>query len=595
MPVDATIPPEQRIVRFHGSRGVVAELTWGQRSIWDLHHMYSPEHHYFNFGRLLVPPDGTSVPAVVRSLRRLVEIYEAFRTTVHLSTDGRPRQHVAESGEFPLPVHEAGDDAAAAADELIFEYKGHPFRDDEWPLRVGVVTRRGSPAYILFMASHLAVDRWGMENACAAFLRLLTNNASPVDPARDAGVAEAALRQPADQAAVEASPSGQRMAERSVQYWRRTLVTIPHTMFPFRPAADQARLSPAGELTSSAVALAADALADEFGGSASGVILAATAGLIGIRTGNTTVALRLFASNRYGSQAQAMVATCVQPALFSVDLRDVTFRELIARSWQASVLAYRHARYPSHVIDRLIDEVTIERGAMIDLLSHFHDMTDVGPPADHSPDAGEVLAALPDSRFRHRGVLGVREKFLLKIGGQRGGRLRLSLVADPRYLSRDDVRTLVCGIETLLVEAVQRDFSLAEAAELAGVVPRRRSRTAIVVGGCRTEPEAVLGLLRDIPGVVAAQVSLADGPGGPLLIGRVAVDRTGVDAESLHLECVRGLQSCPMAITPDYYFIHLAQVADGDSDLEEVLSDLPLCAEGDGRPSRRARPLAEAT
>jgi hypothetical protein len=595
MPADATNPPEQRTVRFHGSRGIEAELTWAQRSIWDLHHMYAPDHHYFNFGRLLAAPDGISVAAVERSVRHLVERYETFRTTVHPGPDGRPRQRVAESGEFPLQVHEAGDDPAVAANELIFQYKGHPFRDDEWPLWIGVVTRRGSPAYILFMASHLAVDRWGMENACAAFLRLLTGDAGTTDPARDAGAAQAALRQPADQAAVEASSSGQRMASRAVEYWRRTLLTIPHTMFPFRLAADQARLSSAGELTSSAVALAADALASSLGGSSSGVILAATVGLLGIRTGNTTVALRLFASNRYGPQAQAMVATCVQPTLFSVGLRDVTFRELIVRSWESSVLAYRYARYPSDVIDQLVDEVSIERGATMDLLCHFHDMTDAGPAADHPPDAGEVLAALPGSRFRHRGVLGAHQKFLLQIGGQRGGRLRLTLVADPRYLSRDDVRTLVCGIETLLVEAVQRDFSLAEAAELAGVVPRRRSRTAIEVGGRRTEPDAVLGVLRDIPGVVAARVSVADGPGGPLLIGRVAVDRTGFDAESLHLHCMRGLLSCPMAITPDYYFIHVAESADGDSDLEAVLDDLPLCAQGDGRPSRRALPLAEAT
>jgi hypothetical protein len=595
MPVDATSPPEQRLVRFHGSRGVVAELTWAQRSIWDLHHMYSPDHHYFNFGRLIAAPDGTTVAAVERSVRCLVERYETFRTTVHLGPDGRPRQHVAESGELPLQVYEAGDDAAVAANELIFQYKGHSFRDDEWPVRVGVVTRRGSPVYVVFMASHLAVDRWGMDNACAAYLRLLAGDgdAGPAGPDAGAGAPEAALRQPADQAAVEASPSGQRMASRAVEYWRRTLLTVPHTMFPVRLAADHARLSSAGELTSSAVGLAADALAAKVGGSSSGVILAATVGLLGIRTGNTTVALRLFASNRYGPQAQAMVATCVQPVLFSVDLRDVTFRELIARSWESAVLAYRHARYPSNVIDQLIDEVSIERGAAIDLLSHFNDMTDAGPAADRSPDTREILAALPDSRFRHRGVLGAHQKFLLQIGGQRGGRLRVTVIADPRCLSRDDVRTLVCGVETLLVEAVQRDFSLAEAAELAGVVPRRRSRTAIEVGGCLTEPEAVLGVLRDIPGVVAARVSLADGPGRPRLIGRVAVDRAGLDAESLHLECMRGLQSCPMAITPGYYFIHLAESADGD--IEAMLDDLPLCGQGDGRPSRRALPQAEAT
>lgn len=190
-------------------------------------------------------------------------------------------------------------------------------------------------------------------------------------------------------------------------------------------------------------------------------------------------------------------------------------------------------------------------------------------------------------------MLGAHQKFLLQIGGQRGGRLRVTVTADPRYLSRDDVRTLVCGVETLLVEAVQRDFSLAEAAELAGVVPRRRSRTAVEVGGCRTEPEAVLGVLQGIPGVVAARVSLADGPGGPRLVGRVAVDRAGLDAESLHLECMRGLRSCPMAITPGYYFIHRAESADGD--IEAMLDDLPLCGEGDGRPSRRALPVAGAT
>jgi hypothetical protein len=470
MPADVT--PERLTVTFHGERGAVAELTWAQRTIWAMHHRYWPNHHYFNFGRLFDVPEECCLAAVARAVRQLVERYEAFRTTVHDGADGQPRQRVAESGEYALDVYEA-EDAAAAAERLAYEYSGHAFRDDEWPLRIAVVTREGAPAYVLFMMSHLAVDHWGMEIACAAFIRLLAREAGLTDEAGGGDEAEGGLRQPVDQAAVEASPSGQRMAKRAAEYWRRTLLTIPQSMFP--STVDQARWCPVGELTSTAVAPAADSLASRFGGSASGVILAATAGLLGLRTGNTTVALRLFAANRYGPQARAMVATCVQPALFAVDLRDTTFHELIARSWASSVVAYRHARYPAELIDQVIQEVGQARGVRPDLLCHFHDATfrgameAVGPSADPAPDAGEILAASRHSRFRYRVRVGVHQKFLLQIQGQWDSTLRLTLVVDPRYLSRDDAQALVCGIETLLVEAVRRDFSLTEAARLAGV------------------------------------------------------------------------------------------------------------------------------
>lgn len=554
----------------------MSELTWSQRGIWELQHQIWPEHHYFNSARLLSAPRGSTLTDVEDAFRWLVETYEAFRTTVRRDPGGVPRQHVTAVGQYPLDLHEVGAaDPASVAGRLAREYRGHAFADEEWPLRAAVVTCAGAPAYVLLTASHLAVDRWGMRVACAALAdRLAARAGQPPPPA-----GAKATRQPVDQAEAEASPAGRRLAEQAARYWRRGLRAIPQTMFPYEPAQAADRWCLTGELRTSAAALAADALATRHGTPAPVVILAATAALLGLRTGNMTVAMRLLASNRHEAEVREMVGTCVQPALFAVDLGDISFHELIVRSRQSAAAAYRHARYPAPLIDEITHEINVCRGISADLLCHFRDGTDATTRmAGPVWDVGEIAAARSRSRFRSGALFGARQKFVLEVSGRLGAELRLFLAADRGYLSLADVRTLVHGIETVLIEAVRRDFCLAEAARLTGVAPVGRSPTAVRVDRCWVEPAAVARLLGEVPGVVAAQAEVVGGQDGCRLVGRVAVQDASLDTARLHQEVIRRLRGRPAAMAPQYYLIHLAE--------GQALADpgaLPLCCEGPGR------------
>jgi hypothetical protein len=562
----------------------VSALTWSQRGIWDLQREIWPEHQYFNLSRQFEAPTGCALTDVEDALRWIVERYEAFRTTVRRDPGGVPYQHVAATGAYPLDVHEAdGTDPASLAERLAGEYRGQAFADDEWPLRVAAVTQGGGPAYLLFTASHLAVDGWGLQVAQLAFVGRLTGQAASAE----------VPCQPVDRAAAEASAAGRRMAEKAVTYWRRSLRAIPQTMFPWEPAQPRGRWCPTGELTSAAAALAADALAARHAATPSSVILAATAALLGVRTENETVAMCLLAANRDEAKIREMVGSCIQPVLFTVDLGGgASFHDLIDRTWRSAVAARQNARYPPPLIDEAVQEINACRGIMADLLCHFYEGTEfceetgvadrvVGAPRT----AGQIAATRSGSRFRPGVLFGAPQKFLLHVSGHPGAELRLTLTADRGYLSREDVRALVCGIETVLIDAVGCDFSLAEAALRAGVAPISRGPAAVRVDRCWVELEAVSALLAAVPGVVAARAEVVESQRGGRLVGTVAVRDAGLDAARLHREVIRLLGDRPTAMAPQHYLIHLA------TDQAPVDIDaLPRCGEGPGRPVYVPRP-----
>ena len=560
----------------------MSELTWSQRGLWDLHRETWPDNQYFNLSSQFQAPPGCALTDIEDALRWIVERYEAFRTTVRRDPGGGPYQQVAAAGAYPLDVHEAdGTDPASVTERLTGEYRAQAFADEEWPLRVAVVTQGGAPAYLLFTASHLAVDGWGLRVAQLAFAGRLTGQAASAE----------APWQPLDQAAAEASAAGQHMAEQAARYWRRSLRAIPQTMFPREPAQPRGRWCPTGELTSAAAAMAADALAARHGTTGSSVILAATAALLGLHTGNKTVAMCLLAANRDEAKAREMIGTCVQPVLFTVDLGGAgpdgtSFHDLIDRTARSAAAARRGARYPPPLIEEVMREINACRGIKADLLCQFHDETEAADRVVSAPRSlDEIAAARSRSRFRPGVLFGAPQKFLLHVSGHPGAELGLTLAADRGYLSREDVRALVCGIETVLVEAAGRDFSLAEAAARAGVTATGHGPAAVLVDRCWVEPEAVSELLAAVPGVVAARAEVAEDQGGCRLVGTVAVRDAGLDAARLHREVIGLLDGRPAAMAPQHYLIHLA-TDQGSADIDA----LPRCGEGPGRPVYVPRP-----
>ncbi|MFC4015617.1 condensation domain-containing protein [Nonomuraea purpurea] len=458
--MDDAAPTGEITVAFRAPTARSGLLTWAQREMWHQFSRTRPHHYYFNSTRLFRVPEKCRIGDVTEAVRRLVECYEAFRTTIGVTSGGVPRQHVAGEGVYRLALHEAGEDEGGLAERLSYEYRGRGFDDDEWPLRVAVITRAGEPALVLFTVSHLAADRVGLDVASEAFVRLLAGE-------RDA--LPATVMQPLDQVAVEDSPVGERAAARAVAYWERTVATIPHTMFPDRSPAVPGNWSPVGVLRSPAAGLAAAVLGAELGVSPGGAVLAAAAALLSTRTGNTTVALGLFAANRSVPGARDMVSTCVQPALFSVDVPAASFRELIRSTWTSSLLAYRHAWYPPDLIGDVVERASRRRGQPIELDCQVQDYSGYSRARPIAPSPQEVHTALPRSRFS-RSALWTRDQLLLlTIAGHPGSELRFSVASDPAVLPVPELERFVRGIELLLVRAVVADFELGEVPELTGL------------------------------------------------------------------------------------------------------------------------------
>jgi hypothetical protein len=437
-------------------------------------------------------------------------------------------------------------------ERLAYEYKGHAFADEEWPLRVAVVGVADAPRYVLFMVSHLAVDRWGMELACDAFDRLLSGTDTPPD---------AESWHPREQAAVDHTPAGARMGARAAEYWRRTLLTAPQTVFPAPQPAQPSRWCPTAILESEALAMAARALSIRYGASPASVVLTAAAALLSLRTGNPRLVLRLFAANRYGPRLRGMVGTCVQLGLVSVDLDGGTFAELIDRTWAATVLAYRHSRYPPDAIEETIREVNHDRGIDLDLWYHFHDATDAasrsGADGGGPADIEDITAALAGSRFQTSVVWGCHQRFLVEIEGRPGVRFRLAVTADPAHLPRAEVERLTRGIETVVVAAAAGEVPVARLPALTAVTPAAPSATALWYDRCLVEPDAVRDLLADIPGVVAAEIAIdRDGAAATAIVGHVATDRDDLTPDGLHRACLALLPGRRDAVAPSSYVIH---------------------------------------
>lgn len=552
-PVTQLPAPRRLTVRFRGERSGAADLTWAQRQVWELCRRLAPHHHYFNLHRV-IDTAGHTLTDVTRAVRLLVERYEAFRTTIGRDADDQPRQQVAATGELPVDVHDIDADwNVSAATELVgAEQSGHRFTDEEWPLRVAVVVRAGATVCVMLTASHVAVDRVGMDLACGAFRQLLSGLSAELPPA---------THQPLDEAATEASPAGRRRAERAAAYWRRTLLTVPHTMAS-RPAAawaaarDPRPWCPANHLRSEAAAQAAELLAVRYETSPASVVLAALSALLSVHSGNGITTMLLFVGNRFAPQHHGMITTRVQQGLFAVDLRDVTFATAVKRTWAASLVTYRHAQYLPALVDEVIDDVSVRRGLHLDLRFQFHDRTDGTWVADRgrTADPAELTEALTRSSY-HRDVQWDRHQQLRFDLRTEESAVLLRLAADPHVLSSQDVATTLRGVEALLVAAVGEDFPLTDIPTLTGLAPADQS-AAVRADGCWVDPDGVRDLVADVPDVAAVHIDITGPPTDRRVVAHVATGNPDLSPADLHSACMHRVRSRPGATTPHDYVVH---------------------------------------
>jgi hypothetical protein len=427
-------------VAIRGERTVAAPTTLGQRSIWvDIERMM-PDTSFYNSTVFTDVPPGVDLDTVYAALATLLRRHEALRTLFHRDAAGDLVQQVQGDGDLPVEVCEAtadDPDPRALVDDLEATLRRYRFdHAHDWPVRAAVGILGGAPRVVIICLSHAATDYLGTRVIGAELAQLLAGRDLPPAPTQPAALAE-----------FERSAPGQRVQQRSLDYWREQLAITPPAIFPARTP-ESPRYAVAG-LSSAAVKLALDALAARYAMSSSIVLLAATATVLGRRTGHGRVPMVLIAGNRHRPDLRGYVGNLVQDVPAVLDVPPADFATAARNCWGAAMKAYR-----SGISDR--QQVTALRNALggaADLSCYFNDLRQGAAPGRTAPVTAETLRrAQATSRLTHGPGYDKDElTFFLKAIEDGPDRVRLDVRADTTRISGATAAAILHEIEELLV------------------------------------------------------------------------------------------------------------------------------------------------
>ncbi|BCB91706.1 condensation domain-containing protein [Phytohabitans suffuscus] len=433
------------VVRFAGEGSGVAELSWGQREILGA---MRRQGCWLALSNVAPLPAGTTLDDVADWLRFVMGRYQVLRTLLRFPADGPATQVVHAAGEIGLDVVEAGaEDPERVADRVAVRYAGHDLDlARQWPIFLAAVTRDGVPAYRVLTVCHVVWDAFGALTVLADLRRREAAGGAPPEPVT--------AMQPLEQARWQRSPAGRRHSEAVLRQWAHALRQMPARRFPAPADRGEPRhwkldfVSPATHLAVQAIQSRTRA------GSAQVILtlfLVALARVTGVNPSVTRVAV----NNRFRRGLAGSVAVVTQYGLCAVDVAGVTFDEALARLARRVVSTFKNAYYDPDQVADLVDRIGRERGEELDVHCYYNDRRldqDGGPPAE-PPAPGQVRAALARTSSSHSPLTRRRSERLLAAVEEAPGSFRLTLEADTRYLSRDDMLACARAMELTAVAA----------------------------------------------------------------------------------------------------------------------------------------------
>ena len=457
---------ERVVVRFEGEGSGVAELSWGQHEIWAA---IQDKGNSLPFCRVRALPPGQTVADVAAGLRFIMSRHQSLRTRLRLDLDGQIRQVVHASGEIMLDVVDAGDaDPGETAAAVAAVYKTRIFAyEDEWPLRVAVITYRGTATHVAEVICHLALDAFGLAALHDDFDR------------HDERTGPVTAMQPLEQARRQSGPGAHRVHEASMRHFERLVARAPDRLF--RESADPRKPrfwvvtceSPAGYR-------AARMLATRLGLSTSPVLLAAfvvaLTPLTSLASGQPVV-VQLVVSNRFRPGFAGSVSPVAQSMPCMIEAPGAPFEEVALRAWRSALLAYKHAYYDPAGKQEVSKRIAAERGAEADLSVVFNDRRVRSRELADSTtgDADGRLAPIRDELTRTRLNWGEpldipEQKVFLSIVDM-ADTLCCELRADTHFVSPADMVGLLRRIESVLVDAALREGNGGEGGTTAAAAP----------------------------------------------------------------------------------------------------------------------------
>ena len=434
------VAAERLRVGFAGAGTGIAEITWGQREIWQA---MTRQGTWLPLGGWKPLEPGTTVADIADELAYLHGRFPSMRTRLHFDAEGRPRQVLEAEGWTELEIFDAPD-GEEAADELAAAVDAHyqraPFDlRTEWPVRMAVVRQGGVATRMVVIMHHLALDGGGAE----IMMRDVAMRAT--EP--PAGVQQLELAQ------WQRSEAGRKYSERAMRHARHILRTMPVPTFP--PSADPRR-PPwwSAEFESCALRRALAALAERTGADASRVMVAVYAVALARITGVNPVLMRPVVGNRFRRQLADVVCHASQAGVVLLDVADGTVEDVIDRTGPISMIALKHSYYDPEQLDELVRTIGRERGAELDIASFVNDR--------RAPATSETLPAwTADDYAKARTSSGFRwsgrhsdpvERMFVHIDDAPDA-VRLSIAADTRALAPDQIERLAHSIEEIAVGA----------------------------------------------------------------------------------------------------------------------------------------------
>jgi hypothetical protein len=473
-------------VTFEGDGAGVAEPTWGQRELWGVG---GQEGRAIAMGGVTPLPPGMTVDDTADVLRYIMGRHQTLRTRFRLDPRGRLHQQVLYgSGDIALEVYDAehdtvdgngdgpgpgpGADPEALAHRVTVAYERAEFDCvHDWPVRMAVIRRRGTPTHAVAVYNHLAIDAYGLD----ALLADLADR----DPVTGLAGRPVAAAQPLDQARWQASPAGRRQSDLALRHWERLLRTVPTRRFADRPGGPDPDSRDGSQyrqvvLNSPAADLAARIIAVRTGLDTASVLLAAFAIAVARLTGVNPTAAQVVVGNRFRPGLATSVSTVNQMGLCAIDTTAATtpattaataratagaaFDEVAARAWRASLHAYKNAYYDPVGRHELITAVGRDRGEPVTVDCFYNDRRrrrgrpgDDGPP----PSAEDLRAALDRGRLTWQPWefgTPVGETLYLHIDDSPGS-IDFTLCGDADHVEPAALESCVRGLEEILVDA----------------------------------------------------------------------------------------------------------------------------------------------
>ncbi|WP_433220094.1 condensation domain-containing protein [Dactylosporangium sp. CS-047395] len=417
------------VVAFEGEGSGIAELTWGQRDVWDLMRRTG---RTMNIGGTVPAAPGETVEHLAALLRFIVGRHQALRTRLVHTEGGPPRQEVHAAGEIVLECVAAGPDPDVTAEELRVRYQTTHFDPfAEWPVRMGVVLDGGTPTHVVLMYYHVIVDGFGID-AIVRDLANLGEERAPVQGVR-----------PLELAAQQREPAALRQSEKALRYWERQLdhARLPAPPEPRDPGLDRPRH---WEIVceSRALALAVRVVGARTGLASGPILLAAYARALARATGAGSAVVQVVVSNRFRPGFADAVTSLRQFGLCVID-DDADFDAMAARAWGATLAAYKHGYFDPAGLSAIGEPTCVlnDRRRAVD---------DSGGEV---PAAAEIRAARADTSVRW----GVREEtydatFYLHLEDE-PGRIMYTLWGDTHRFAPEAIERCARDLETAVIDA----------------------------------------------------------------------------------------------------------------------------------------------